>query len=37
MIVNIPATTNTYKNFLMYIVDQDRPIVLESVVVTPTD
>jgi hypothetical protein len=37
MIVNIPATTNTYKNFLMYIVDQDRPIVLESVVVTPAD
>ncbi|MDC3248338.1 lamin tail domain-containing protein [Gammaproteobacteria bacterium] len=37
MVVNIPATTNTYKNFLMYIVDQDRPIVLESVVVTPND
>jgi len=37
MVVNVPATTNTYKNFLMYIVDQDRPIVLESVVVTPAD
>lgn len=37
MVVNVPATTNTYKNFLMYIVDQDRPVVVNSVVVTPAD
>ena len=37
MVVNVPATTNTYKNFLMYIVDQDTPVVVNSVVVTPAD
>ena len=34
--MTVPATENTYSNFLMYIVERDTPLVLESVVVTPT-
>jgi len=34
--MTVPATENTYSNFLMYIVERDTPLVLESVVITPT-
>ena len=34
--MTVPATENTYSNFLMYIVDRDKSLVLESVVITPT-
>ena len=34
--LTVPATENTYSNFLMYIVERDTPLVLESVVITPT-
>ena len=33
--MTVPATENTYSNFLMYIVERDTPLVLESVVITP--
>ncbi len=35
--IEIPSQgENTFKNFLMYIVERDTPLVLNSVVVTPT-
>ncbi|MDA9011257.1 hypothetical protein N9J68_03345 [Gammaproteobacteria bacterium] len=33
----IPATTDTYGNFLLYIDERDETLVVESVVVTPND
>ena len=35
--IEVPSQgENTFKNFLMYIVERDTPLVLNSVVVTPT-
>jgi len=33
----IPATTDTYGNFLLYLDERDETLVVESVVVTPND
>ena len=33
----VPATTDTYGNFLLYIDERDETLVVESVVVTPND
>ena len=35
--IDIPSQgENTFKNFLMYIVETDARVIIESVVVTPT-
>jgi hypothetical protein len=33
----VPATTDTYNNFLLYLDSKDAALVVESVVVTPNN